>query len=178
MLRGISAVAATIVGLIALFSFKSHGAGLPMASAAGTTTGSGSTAPSNASGSKGAGTPKVSPQQAQINALIRQKEPNVPIGPATGLTAGERTVNSASVQTAYGPVQIQLVVNGKTIKAVRILVQPQATLHDLEIGELAFPTLIKQTLQQQNGKLNAVSGATYTSGGYIKSLQSAIDKMA
>jgi uncharacterized protein with FMN-binding domain len=178
VLRGISAVAAPIVGLILLFSFKSHGGGLSMASAAGTTKGSGSAA-GNASGSKGSGgSPGVSSQQAQINALIRQKEPNVPVGPAMKLAAGERTVNSASVQTAYGPVQIQLVVKGTKITAVQILVQPQATLHDLEIGELAFPTLIKDTLSQQNAKLNAVSGATYTSGGYIKSLQSAIDKMA
>jgi uncharacterized protein with FMN-binding domain len=175
--RVIFAVAGTIVGLVLLLSFKSHG-GLSMASAAGTTTRSGSAANGNSSGSKSSGSSGTSSQQAQINQLIRQQEPNVPIGPATKLTAGERTVNSASVQTAYGPVQIQLVVHGTTITAVRILVQPQATLHDLQIGELAFPTLIKDTLNQQNAKLNAVSGATYTSGGYIKSLQSAIDKMA
>jgi uncharacterized protein with FMN-binding domain len=154
-----------------------------MASAAGTTTGSGSASAGGASGkgsgsSGTSGTSGTSSQQAQVNQIIRQQEPNVPIGPATKLTAGERTINSASVQTAYGPVQIQLVVHGTTITAVRILVQPQATLHDLQIGELAFPTLIKDTLNQQNAKLNAVSGATYTSGGYIKSLQSAIDKMA
>lgn len=178
MSRVILAAVGTIVGLALLLNFKSHGGGLPMASAAGTTTGPGSATTGNASGGKGPGTSGTSSQQAQINAIIKQNEPNVPIGPATKLAAGERTVNSASVQTAYGPVQIQLVVHGTTITAVRILVQPQATLHDLQIGEIAFPTLIKDTLNQQNAKLNAVSGATYTSGGYIKSLQSALDKMA
>jgi uncharacterized protein with FMN-binding domain len=153
-------------------SFKSHGGGLPTASAG--TSGSGTTAAGNASGSKGSS--GTSSQQAQINQIIKQNEPNVPIGPATKLAAGERTVNSPSTQTAYGPVQLQLVMRGTTITAVRILVQPQATLHDLQIGELAFPTLIRETLSQQNGKLNAVSGATYTSGGYIKSLQAVLDK--
>jgi uncharacterized protein with FMN-binding domain len=174
VLRASIAVASTIIGLIGLFSFKTHGGGL-LASAAGTTTGSKSGSTGNASGSKG-GTSGPSSQQAQINALIHQQEPNVPIGPATKLAAGERTVNSPSTQTAYGPVQLQLVMRGTTITAVRILVQPQATLHDLQIGELAFPTLIRETLSQQNGKINAVSGATYTSGGYIKSLQSVLDK--
>jgi uncharacterized protein with FMN-binding domain len=171
--RVILAIVGTIAGLVALASFKTHGAGVPLAAAGTTTSGSGSTSSgSNASGKPGSG----ESQQQQINQLIRQQEPNVPIGAETKLAAGEKTVNSPSTMTAYGPVQIQLVERGTTVTAVRILVQPQQTLHDLQIGELAFPTLIKETLAQQSGKINAVSGATYTSGGYIKSLQAVLDK--
>ena len=54
--------------------------------------------------------------------------------------------------------------------------QPTNTLHDVQIGEFAFPKLISETLATQNGKIDAVSGATYTSAGYIQSLQSALDK--
>jgi uncharacterized protein with FMN-binding domain len=78
--------------------------------------------------------------------------------------------------TAYGPVQIQLIKRAGKIVKVAVLVQPTNTLHDVQIGEFAFPKLISETLATQNGKIDAVSGATYTSAGYIKSLQSALDK--
>ena len=57
-----------------------------------------------------------------------------------------------------------------------MLVQPANTLHDIQIGAFAFPKLISETLTAQNGKIDAVSGASYTSAGYIQSLQSALDK--
>jgi len=57
-----------------------------------------------------------------------------------------------------------------------VLVQPTNTLHDVQIGEFAFPKLISETLAAQDAKIDAVSGASYTSAGYIQSLQSALDK--
>jgi uncharacterized protein with FMN-binding domain len=78
--------------------------------------------------------------------------------------------------TAYGPVQIQLIERNTKIVKVAVLVQPANTLHDIQIGANAFPKLISETLAAQNGKVDAVSGATYTSAGYIQSLQSALDK--
>jgi uncharacterized protein with FMN-binding domain len=172
MRRFIIAVTATVAGLAALLSFKSHSAGLPAATVA--SSGSGASSSGGSGGSKASS--GVSSQQAQVNAIIRRDEPNVPIGAATNLTAGERTVNSGVVQTAYGPVQIQLVEKGTAIRAVRILVQPQTTEHDLQIGAFAFPALIKETLNAQSASIHSVSGATYTSGGYIKSLQGILDK--
>jgi uncharacterized protein with FMN-binding domain len=102
--------------------------------------------------------------------------------PAT-LPAGERAVTGNVANTAYGPVQVQLVVDtskqaaGKIVK-VNILEQPSATENDIQIGQMAFPKLISETLTAQSARIDAVSGATYTSGGYLKSLQSAIDNGA
>ena len=56
-----------------------------------------------------------------------------------------------------------------------MLEQPASTAHDLQIGQFAFPRLISETLAAQNAKIDAVSGASYTSQGYIQSLQSALD---
>ena len=56
--------------------------------------------------------------------------------------------------------------------------QPANTLHDIQIGAFAFPKLISETLTAQTAKIDAVSGASYTSAGYIQSLQSALDKSA
>jgi uncharacterized protein with FMN-binding domain len=94
------------------------------------------------------------------------------------MPVGETAVDGNVASTAYGPVQIQLIErNGKIVK-VAVLQQPANTLHDIQIGAMAFPQLISETLAAQNGKIDAVSGASYTSAGYIQSLQSALDKRA
>ena len=81
-----------------------------------------------------------------------------------------------AVDVSYGPVQIQLIKRNDKIVKVAVLVQPTNTLHDVQIGEFAFPKLISETLTAQNAKIDAVSGASYTSAGYVQSLQSALDK--
>jgi uncharacterized protein with FMN-binding domain len=91
------------------------------------------------------------------------------------LPAGERAITGNVANTAYGPVQVQLVVKANRIVKVSILEQPTSTTHDVQIGQFAFPKLIAETLTSQSARIDSVSGATYTSGGYIKSLQSALD---
>ena len=147
MRRAILAITGTVAGLVALLSFKSH---VPTAAAAGGT-GTGVGAPAPASGSGFATTPR------------------------TNLTADEHTITGKVANTVYGPVQVQLVVRGSKIVTVSVLQQPTSTIHDIQIGQFAFPRLISETLTAQSGKVDAVSGATYTSAGYIQSLQSALD---
>ncbi len=91
------------------------------------------------------------------------------------LTAGETSITGKVANTVYGPVQIELVVKSHKIVKVAVLEQPTNTIHDIQIGEFAFPKLISETLTTQNAKIDAVSGASYTSAGYISSLQSAVD---
>ena len=158
MRRVILAVAGTIAGLVALLSFKSH---VPSAPVAATTGGSGGTSSSSSSGS---GQTEVVPGAFPQGSI------------AKNLPAGETAVNGKVASTAYGPVQIQLIERSGKIVKVAVLVQPTNTLHDVQIGEFAFPKLISETLAAQSGKIDAVSGATYTSAGYIQSLQSALDK--
>jgi FMN-binding domain len=166
MRRVILAVAGTIAGLVALLSFKSH---VPSAPVAATTGGAGGTSSSSSSSSassssSGGGQTEVVPGAFPQGSIARN------------LPAGETAVNGKVASTAYGPVQIQLIKRASKIVKVAVLVQPTNTLHDVQIGEFAFPKLISETLAAQNGKIDAVSGATYTSAGYIQSLQSALDK--
>jgi len=152
MRRVIFAVTGTIAGLVALLSFKSHAPTL--AAATGTTGGSSSSSSSSSSSVPG----------------------EFPTGSVSGSSAaGETTLTGHVANTVYGPVQIQLVVQDKKIVKVAILEQPTSTIHDIQIGEFAFPRLISETLTAQNAKVDAVSGASYTSAGYIASLQSALD---
>jgi uncharacterized protein with FMN-binding domain len=66
-------------------------------------------------------------------------------------------------------------VRKNEIIKVAILQQPTNTIHDIQIGQFAFPELISETLKAQSAKIDAVSGASYTSAGYIQSLQNALD---
>ena len=159
MRRVILAVAGTVAGLVALLSFRSH---VPTAPVAATAGGSGGT--SSSSSSSGGGQTEVVPGAFPQGSI------------AKNLPAGETAVDGKVASTAYGPVQIQLITKDSKIVKVAVLVQPTNTLHDVQIGEFAFPKLISETLAAQNGKVDAVSGATYTSAGYIQSLQSALDK--
>ena len=159
MRRVILAVTGTIAGLVALLSFKSHVPSAPVAATTGT---SGTSASS--SSTSGGGQTEVVPGAFPQGSI------------AKNLPAGETAVNGKVASTSYGPVQIQLIKrNGKIVK-VAVLMQPTNTLNDVQIGKFAFPKLISETLAAQNGKIDAVSGATYTSAGYIQSLQSALDK--
>ncbi len=161
MRRVILAVTGTIAGLLALLSFKSHVPSVPVAA---TTGGSGGSSSSSSSSSGGQTT--TVPGEFPQGSL------------AGKLPAGETAVDGEAANTAYGPVQIQLIERNTKIVKVAVLVQPANTLHDIQIGAFAFPKLISETLSAQNGKIDAVSGASYTSAGYIQSLQSALDKSA
>jgi hypothetical protein len=68
------------------------------------------------------------------------------------LPAGETAVNGKVASTSYGPVQIQLIKRAGKIVKVAVLVQPTNTLHDVQIGEFAFPKLISETLARRTAR--------------------------
>lgn len=86
------------------------------------------------------------------------------------------TVTGSTVQTQWGPVQIRLTISGAAITKVGIVQYPNGNSRDVEIANYAFPVLIRETMSSQSAQIDMVSGATYTSTGYIQSLQSALDQ--
>lgn len=91
-------------------------------------------------------------------------------------SAGPSTVTGSAVNTMWGPVQVQIAVNGASITQVKVLQYPNGNSRDLQIANYALPVLIQETMKDQSAHIDMVSGATYTSTGYIQSLQSAIDQ--
>jgi uncharacterized protein with FMN-binding domain len=81
-----------------------------------------------------------------------------------------------TVSTQYGPMQVQATLTGGRITAVRVLQQTNVGAQSQQIDAFAIPQLTKEALTAQSARIHAVSGATYTSAGYIQSLQSALDK--
>ena len=95
---------------------------------------------------------------------------------AGGPSSGTRTVTGATVQTRYGPVQVELTFSGSRITAARAVRSPGGDRRSLQINASAVPVLVQETLDVQSAHVDTVSGATYTSEGYIGSLQSALDQ--
>lgn len=84
-------------------------------------------------------------------------------------------VNGTSVDTAYGPVQVQIHVREGQIVYAAAIAYPQETLVDKAINNTAVPTLQNDTLIAQSAGIDTVSGATQTSEAYKESLQAALD---
>jgi uncharacterized protein with FMN-binding domain len=93
-----------------------------------------------------------------------------PAGHANG------TYRGRTVDTRYGPVQVEITMSGGRISGVRVLRAPSENGRDREIAARALPVLTRETLTAGSARIDAVSGATYTSQGYISSLQSALDR--
>lgn len=91
-------------------------------------------------------------------------------------SAQSRTVTGAVVNTRWGPVQVQLTVAGGRITDVAMLQYPSANGMDQRISSYALPILMQSTIDAQSADIDMVSGATYTSTGYLQSLQSALDQ--
>lgn len=101
--------------------------------------------------------------------------------PATGKSSPPANAGGApkkivgdTVNTAYGPVVVTITVTGD--KITDITAKLPNTGESAAIAANAGPKLKQQALEKQSADIDTVSGATYTSQGYKKSLQSALDK--
>ncbi|MEU4494553.1 FMN-binding protein [Streptomyces sp. NPDC023998] len=97
--------------------------------------------------------------------------------PAQTASGGTRTGTFTGdvVDTRYGPVQVAAVLTDGRLTAVKVLHVPSENGRDQEISTYAVPRLTQEALGAQSARIDAVSGASYTSEGYIQSLQSALD---
>jgi uncharacterized protein with FMN-binding domain len=102
--------------------------------------------------------------------------------PTTGGTSAAKsstytgTVTGTAADTRWGPVQVKVTLASGKITAVDMVQEPDSNDRDQEINAEAVPQLVSETLQAQNAQIDMVSGATYTSEGYVQSLQSALDQ--
>ena len=87
-----------------------------------------------------------------------------------------KTYTGDTVQTRWGPVQVQITVQDGKITASEAIVYPNGNHEDVEINSAALPVLSQEAVQAQSADIDMVSGATVTSEGYLSSLQSAIDQ--
>jgi uncharacterized protein with FMN-binding domain len=165
MRRAIVTSAATAAGVVLLLSLKPHQTAGPApvissgAGSSGSDSGSASTSESGSgSGSTGASSaPSAAPAPASSGGTTRK-------------------VSGDTVNTRYGPVQVQVTLAGSRITSVDVVKYPNEERRDREINSSALPVLNQEAISAQNAQIDVVSGATYTSDGYVRSLQSALDR--
>jgi uncharacterized protein with FMN-binding domain len=159
MRRAILALGSTIAGIAVLLSFKTHSTGATGASAAAPSMPGGTGSSASAGGAADAAGAAATPGTSRK---------------AKG--AKRRTVTGQVAETLRGPMQVELTLAGRLITKVTMLQQTNDGPLSNQIDSTAIPQLIKETLAAQSAHIDAVSGASYTSEGYLQSLQSALDK--
>jgi uncharacterized protein with FMN-binding domain len=114
--------------------------------------------------------------------LLAFKTPSDPglTGPGNGSGSTGRTtytgqLTGSPIQTPYGIVQVQLTLANGRITEITLLQAPQGG-RDTQLTDYAVPQLRSAVLQAQSAQVDTISGATYTSLGYLQSVQSALDQ--
>ena len=87
-----------------------------------------------------------------------------------------RVIDGSVISTRFGPVQVQLTLQGTRILNVQALQLPSSHPRSQRISDEAGPMLRTEVLQAQSARINLISGASYTSQGYAESAQSALDR--
>lgn len=166
MRRIVIAVMGTLSGLVLLFSYHTS---------------------TNATGLLAGGLPEPigSPVPAPEPTTSATTTPSnaSPTSPATSSTTTPSTSAAASgtftgdpISTRWGTVQVAITVTSGSITQSEAVQYPQGNGRDQEINSYALPVLAQEVTQAQSAKIDAVSGATVTSDGYIQSMQSALDQ--
>jgi uncharacterized protein with FMN-binding domain len=163
--RAFAAIVATVAGLVMLLDFKTHATPLSAQSAL-----AASSPPTPQTSAPASAAPSGPPAEQPSASAPSEKASAPPAQPQT------RSVTGSSIRTRYGIVQVQVTLAGTQITDVVPLQLPDSNGVDQEIDQQVVPILIQETLTAQSANIQAVSGATYTSDGYVRSLQSALDK--
>ena len=203
MRRAVLTLSGTVAGLAALFSFRTHVPGVTPVAAASTPAGLSVSAPPRtpaASSSPSASVSKTAKKTAPkasssptaptmttpaapastpakttpTTAAPTTKAPSTPkptASKSTAPAAPSGTFTGPDESTNYGPVQVQITVADGKITAASDEQQSQDS-----IGANAVSQLNSEVLTAQSANVQSVSGATYTSNGYIASLQAAVDQ--
>jgi uncharacterized protein with FMN-binding domain len=158
MKRAALAIVGTVTALVMLLSFKTH------------TATSLATPPA-----------AISPPSSSAGSSATAKSPTSTKKKTTSTTTKKavttKTVTGDAADTRYGPVQVQITVTNGTITSASAVEYPLNDSRDQEINGYAIPALNQEAVQAGSANIDHVSGATYTSDGYIQSLQSALNKV-
>ena len=168
MRRVLPAAAITVIGLLALASFR-------------TTKPSGSVTTHSPRSHRLAisaprppttTTPAAAPPPDTTGGAPPSTTPVTPARPSgrTGTFDGDPYDNQ------YGTVQVQATLQDGHLTGVTALQMPYEHSRSQFISQQAGPLLQQEALQAQSARIDIVSGATYTSESYAQSLQSALDR--
>jgi uncharacterized protein with FMN-binding domain len=147
-------VLGAVIGLVAIGSFHASPAALAMTT----------TAP--APTSRSAPTPT-------------KQSTTTPSAPTTSSTpaapSAVRSQTGSTVNYNYGMLAVSVTVQGKTITNISVpSLNDGGNSYSQSLDSMSIPILTKEAMAAQSAHIQSVSGASYTSAGFIQSLQSAL----
>lgn len=118
--------------------------------------------------------PSATPTATPTRTTAPASKPAAPAPAAPPPAPVTTVVVGSTVQTRYGPVQVQVTFTGAAITAAQALQAPSGG-YSSQVSSFAVPVLSSEAVAAGSANIAAVSGASYTSAGYKQSLQYAID---
>jgi uncharacterized protein with FMN-binding domain len=78
----------------------------------------------------------------------------------------------------YGVLSVSVTATGRTISKVSIAsIDDGGNFRSQSIDQQSIPVLEREAIEAQSANIQGVSGASYTSQGFIESLQSALRQL-
>lgn len=114
------------------------------------------------------------PADAGVHITPVAAPPTAATAPRAAVAARTVTATGPLVATRYGPVQVHVVLTGDRLVSADAVRLPDGDGQSRSINRHAGPALARQAIAGQ-GQVDTVSGATWTSDGYRRSLQAALD---
>ncbi len=102
----------------------------------------------------------------------------LPSPPAARRAYHSGVATGAVARTDYGAVQVRVTVTHGRIVNVAALRLPHGNQMDVQLSKPAARVLESRVISAQSANVDMVSGATYTSQGYLRSVQSALDRLS
>ena len=116
--------------------------------------------------------PRASSGASAAGSSAADRTPAGPVG-----QGGVRSALGPEEQYGYGVLDVKVTQSGTRVTDVSVPLLQTAEPTSQQISEQAIAMLRAEALSAQSARIDAISGATYTSAAYIQSLQAAIDKL-
>jgi uncharacterized protein with FMN-binding domain len=121
--------------------------------------------------------PTTPPIVPQATVPAQQPVATTSASSAGGACVGQ-TLDGQTIDTRWGPVQVEAVISTSgQICDVDAIQSPDSHGRSVRINDQALPILHTEVMEAQSADINSVSGATVTSRGYQRSLQSILDSV-
>jgi uncharacterized protein with FMN-binding domain len=99
---------------------------------------------------------------------------NAPARLAANTRYRDGSFTGPAYDTYYGPVQVQVTIQGGRVVAVDVPQYPADRRASQRINGRALPILESEVISAQSARVNIISGATLTCDAYLRSLNAAL----
>lgn len=162
-------IGGTIAGLAGVLSFHTSPA-TPAALGGSTTPVAGSTHPAGPSAA-GTGPARATARRAKA------RHERARARATRARSKAPRSIVGTTVQYGYGQLAVRVTARAGRIVNVAVAQIQTAEPYSAQLARQVIPTLRGEVLSGQTANISAVSGATYTSEAYAKSVQAALDTL-